>query len=358
MSVYNFCAGPAMLPQDVMAKAQAELINWNNTGCSVMELSHRSKEFIEVYETAIASIKQLLNLTDDYSVLFMHGGGRGQFSAVPLNLLNGGTANYVTTGSWSDSAVTEAKKFGNINQQNVVKVQDGIKSVLPMQEWTLEGNEQYLHYCPNETVDGIEIFEQPKFDIPVVADMSSTILSRTMDINAYDVIYAGAQKNIGPSGLSIVIIKKDLLARSSGSVPSIFNYKLTDAKDSMFNTPPTFAIYLAKLVFDWLLEKGGVEAVEAVNKQKAELLYKAIDESSFYNNNIDKANRSRMNVPFFLPDPELDKAFLSKAQENGLLALKGHRIVGGMRASIYNAMPLEGVKALVEFMKEFERTHG
>jgi phosphoserine aminotransferase len=358
MSVYNFCAGPAMLPQDVMAKAQAELINWNNTGCSVMELSHRSKEFIEVYETAISSIKQLLNLSDDYSVLFMHGGGRGQFSAVPLNLLNGGTANYVTTGSWSDSAVTEAKKFGNINQQNVVKVKDGIKSVLPMQEWALEGNEQYLHYCPNETVDGIEIFEQPKFDIPVVADMSSTILSRTMDINAYDVIYAGAQKNIGPSGLSIVIIKKDLLARSADSVPSIFNYKLTDAKDSMFNTPPTFAIYLAKLVFDWLLDKGGVQALEAVNKQKAELLYQAIDDSSFYSNNIDKANRSRMNVPFFLPDPELDKAFLSQAQENGLLALKGHRIVGGMRASIYNAMPLEGVIALVEFMKEFERTHG
>ena len=347
-----------MLPQEVMKKAQAEFINWNNTGCSVMELSHRSKEYIEVYEQAIASVSKLLNLPDDYSVLLMHGGGRGQFSAVPMNLLNGGQANYITTGSWSNSAVDEAKKFGEIQQQNVVKLQDGIKTVDPMAQWNVGSQSQYIHYCPNETVDGIEIFEQPSFSVPVVADMSSTILSRKIDINNYDLIYAGAQKNIGPSGLSIVIIKKSLLAKSPNNIPSIFNYQLTDAKDSMFNTPPTYAIYLAKLVFDWLLAKGGVDAIEQQNIAKAELLYNAIDNSSFYSNTVAIDNRSRMNVPFYLANEDINDVFLNKAKDSGLLALKGHRIVGGMRASIYNAMPVSGVTALVDFMKEFERTHG
>ena len=358
MSVYNFCAGPAMLPAEVMQQAQSEYINWNNTGCSVMELSHRSKEFIAVYEAAVASLRELLNIDDSYSVLFMHGGGRGQFAAVPMNLMNNGTASYFRTGSWSKSAVEEAQKFGSVEVQDIVTEENGLKSVTAMNKWQIATDASYMHYCPNETVDGIEIFEQPNFDVPVVADMSSNILSRNIDVNNYDLIYAGAQKNIGPSGLSIVIIKNELLARSPKNIPSIFNYQLTQAKDSMFNTPPTFAIYLAKLVFDWLKGKGGVTAIEQVNKQKAELLYQAIDGSSFYSNNIATHNRSRMNVPFFLADESLNEVFLKQAKDAGLLALKGHRIVGGMRASIYNAMPIEGVTTLTEFMKEFERTHG
>lgn len=358
MSVYNFCAGPAMLPAEVMQQAQSELVNWNNTGCSVMELSHRSKEFIEVYEQAIAGIKQLLNIGDSHSVLFMHGGGRGQFAAVPMNLMNGGAASYFTTGSWSRSAVEEAQKFGRVYQRDIITDIDGKKAVKAMSQWQLDDDANYLHYCPNETVDGIEIFEQPKFATTTVADMSSTILSREMDMADYDLVYAGAQKNIGPSGLSIVIIKNELLERSPSDIPSIFNYQLTQAKDSMFNTPPTFAIYLAKLVFDWLNRRGGVSAIEQINKQKAELLYAAIDGSDFYSNKVAEANRSRMNVPFYLADESLNETFLAQAKDSGLLALKGHRIVGGMRASIYNAMPIEGVQKLVEFMKEFERTHG
>ena len=358
MTVYNFCAGPAKLPDDVMLKAQSEFRDWNQTGCSVMELSHRSKEFISVYQSAVNSIENLLGLSDKYSVLFMHGGGRGQFSSVPLNLLNNGTANYFTTGSWSKAAVKEAQKFGSVVEQNTQIEVEGLKQVLPFNEWQVQQGSAYVHYCPNETVDGIEIFEEPNFDAPVVADMSSTIFSRTIDVNKYDVIYAGAQKNIGPSGLSLVIIKNDLLDRSGDSIPSIFNYKLTAEKESMFNTPPTYAIYLAKLVFDWLEEKGGVAAKESLNIQKADILYQAIDDSSFYSNVIAKQNRSRMNVPFYLPQEELNEIFLKQAEANGLMALKGHRMVGGMRASIYNAMPIEGVKALVEFMKEFERTHG
>ena len=359
MTVYNFCAGPAKLPDEVMIKAQSEFRDWNNTGCSVMELSHRSKVYIEVYDQAIQSLKTLLNIGDDYTVLFMHGGGRGQFSAVPLNLLTEKKqAHYGVTGSWSKSAVAEAEKFGAITARDYVNVDTkGQKSVLGFDQWKVNNTADFLHYCPNETVDGIEIFESPKFEIPVVADMSSTILSRQIELNDYDLIYAGAQKNIGPSGLSIVVVKKELLARSNDSIPSVLNYKLTAENDSMFNTPPTYAIYLAKLVFDWLLERGGVAAQEVLNIEKAKCLYQAIDASDFYSNNISQNNRSRMNVPFFLANDSLDKLFLEQAENNGLLALKGHRIVGGMRASLYNAMPIEGVKTLVEFMQEFERTH-
>lgn len=359
MTIYNFCAGPAMLPVDVMKQAQQEFINWNNTGSSVMELSHRSKEYIAVYEQAVASLKQLLSLGDDYSVLFMHGGGRGQFSAVPLNLLGEGeTAHYAQTGSWSKAAVKEASKFGSIENVEYVETIEGKKKVKDFSDWNVADNAAYLHYCPNETVDGIEIFEDPEFNVPVVADMSSTILSRKMDISKYDVIYAGAQKNIGPSGVSVVIVKKSLLAKSPDGIPCTQSYKITDEYDSMFNTPPTYAIYLAKLVFDWLIAKGGIEAQEKENIEKAEYLYKAIDESPFYSNNIAPSNRSRMNVPFFLANEELNEQFLAEAKEAGLMALKGHRMVGGMRASIYNAMPFEGVKALVDFMQEFERKHG
>ncbi|NVK23793.1 MAG: 3-phosphoserine/phosphohydroxythreonine transaminase [Gammaproteobacteria bacterium] len=359
MTVYNFCAGPAKLPDEVMIKAQQEFRDWNNTGCSVMELSHRCKEYIAVYDAAVASLKKLLNLSDEYSVLFMHGGGRGQFAAVPMNLLNNGTANYFQTGSWSKAAVAEAQKFGNIENEIVTFNNELDQTqVKEFKDWNVKDNSAYVHYCPNETVDGIEIFETPSFDAPVVADLSSTILSRTMDINNFDLIYAGAQKNIGPSGVSVVVIKNELLARSDDKIPAILNYKLTAENGSMFNTPPTYAIYLAKLVFDWLLDKGGVEAQEKLNIAKAELLYKAIDDSNFYSNKVAPQNRSRMNVPFHLANPELDKLFLQQAELQGLVALKGHRIVGGMRASIYNAMPIEGVQTLVEFMKEFERTHG
>ena len=359
MTVYNFCAGPAKLPDEVMHIAQQEFRNWNNTGCSVMELSHRSKEYIAVYDAAVPSLKKLLNLADDYSVLFMHGGGRGQFSAVPLNLLTSGQANYFQSGSWSKAAVSEAVKFGNIQNQIVTQTNlQGKTEVKPMSQWQVAKNSAFVHYCPNETVDGIEIFESPKFDVPVVADFSSTILSRAIEINDFDLIYAGAQKNIGPSGVSVVVIKNELLERSADNIPSILNYKLTAENGSMYNTPPTYAIYLAKLVFDWLLDKGGVEAQETLNIEKAQLLYNAIDNSDFYSNKVITENRSRMNVPFHLANTELDSVFLQQAEQQGLVALKGHRIVGGMRASIYNAMPIEGVQTLVEFMKEFERTHG
>ncbi len=365
MIVYNFCAGPAMLPKAVLKKAQAELLDWQGLGCSVMEISHRSKEFIAVYEQAIASIKKLMNIPDNYSVLFMHGGGRGQFSAVPLNLFTErAMANYFTTGSWSSSAVQEANKFGNAKEYNLTYLENGLTRVKPFIEWPINEHLDYVHYCPNETVDGIEIFEQPVFtphsatrNHTIVADFSSTILSREINVADYDLIYAGAQKNIGPSGLSLVIVNNALLKRSQNHVPSIMNYSITAEKGSMFNTPPTYAIYLAKLVFDWLLEQGGIKAIEKKNIQKSALLYKTIDQSKFFSNSVHPNNRSRMNVPFTLKDPKLDDVFLTKATERGLVGLKGHRSVGGMRASIYNAMPLEGVQALVDFMKEFETSH-
>lgn len=358
MTTYNFCAGPAMLPVDVMKKAQQEFINWNETGCSVMEISHRSSEFIDVYNRAIASLKELLQIPDNYSILFMHGGGRGQFAAVAQNLMTPTGANYFQSGSWSKAAVEEAEKFGKVQNEVVtVKNSNGCISVKPFSEWQVKQESSYIHYCPNETVDGIEIFADPAFSQPVIADMSSTILSRKIDVKKYDLIYAGAQKNIGPSGLSVVIIKNDLLSRSPDNIPAIFNYQLTAKKDSMFNTPATYAIYLAGLVFDWLLENGGVEVQEQRNKEKAELLYQTIDQSSFYSNNIDPEFRSRMNVPFYLADETLNETFLKEAKQAGLLALKGHRMVGGMRASIYNAMPLEGVVALTQFMKEFENKY-
>ncbi|GAB2993033.1 3-phosphoserine/phosphohydroxythreonine transaminase [Psychrosphaera aestuarii] len=360
MIKYNFCAGPAKLPDDVLKIAQAELLDWSNTGCSVMEMSHRSKEFINVYNEAVEGLTRLLNIPEDYSVLFMHGGGRGQFSAVPLNLLKQGSsdgAHYVTTGSWSADAVKEAEKFGQIKETKPVINNNNLYSVLPVEQWQLDDEVDFVHYCPNETVDGIEVFESPKKvsrNLCVVADMSSTILSRVIDVNDFDLIYAGAQKNIGPSGLTIVIIKNALLKRSQNNVPSIFNYALTAEKESMFNTPPTFAIYLANLVFKWLIAKGGVSEIEKVNIEKAALLYKAIDDSQLFYSKVAAQNRSRMNVTFFLKNTDLESKFLEQAEQAGLLALKGHRSVGGIRASIYNAMPIEGVQALVNFMNKFE----
>ncbi len=355
--VFNFCAGPAMLPKAVMEKAQSEFINWNNTGSSVMELSHRSGIYMEMAAQAEADLRELMAIPSNYKVLFCHGGGRGQFSAVPLNLLSEGkSADYIVDGSWSKAAATEAQNFGDINVINITKDNGGATSIIAPKDWPLNPDAAYVHYCPNETVNGIEINEIPETNgVPLVADMSSTILSHEIDVTKFGVIYAGAQKNIGPSGLTIVIVREDLLGQAQKATPCIMNYQTSANNDSMYNTPPTYAWYLAGLVFKWLKELGGVKAIAQVNKAKADLLYQAIDGSDFYQNNIAANYRSKMNVPFWLKDESLNEAFLKQAEQQGLMALKGHRIVGGMRASIYNAMPIEGVQALVDFMQEFEK---
>ncbi|KOO08235.1 3-phosphoserine/phosphohydroxythreonine transaminase [Vibrio hepatarius] len=354
-NVYNFSAGPAGLPKAVMEKAQAEFINWNGLGTSVMEISHRSKEFIKVAEEAEQDLRDLLNIPDNYKVLFCQGGARAQFAAVPLNLLGSAKkATYIDAGYWAESAIKEAKKYCEVDVYDAKVEKDGKSAVADASEWKVDPESAYVHFCPNETIDGIEISDLPVTDKPIVADMSSNILSRQIDVSKYGVIYAGAQKNIGPAGICIAIVRDDLLDLASDLLPSFISYKVLAEKDSMFNTPPTFAWYLSGLVFKWLKEQGGVPAMEQINREKAEILYGYIDSSSFYKNDIYPANRSRMNVPFQLAKPELDALFLEQAEARGLVALKGHRAVGGMRASIYNAMTVEGVQALVDFMKEFE----
>ncbi|KFZ38399.1 3-phosphoserine/phosphohydroxythreonine aminotransferase [Shewanella mangrovi] len=360
-TVYNFCAGPAMLPAPVLAKAQQELLDWQGLGVSVMEVSHRGAPFIELATQSEKDLRSLMNIPDNYKVLFMHGGGRGQFAAVVNNFLgNNGRALYLLTGQWSKSAAEEAVRLvgeSAIDTLNIVEQEQGLnKAVLPV----LSGDAdkyRYVHYCPNETVDGIEIFDTLESPWPIVADMSSTIMSREIDVSKFGLIYAGAQKNIGPSGLTLVIVREDLLALPVVHPSSIMDYRIAAAKDSMFNTPPTFAWYLAAEVFKWLKSNGGVAAMEQTNIAKAALLYNCIDNLSFYKNGVVAANRSRMNVTFQLTDESLDKTFLKEAEEQGLVALKGHRIVGGMRASIYNAMPIEGVQKLVEFMTAFAAKH-
>ncbi len=354
-NVYNFSAGPAGLPKAVMEKAQAEFINWNGLGTSVMEISHRSKEFIKVAEEAEQDLRDLLNIPDNYKVLFCQGGARAQFAAVPLNLLGSAKkATYIDAGYWAESAIKEAKKYCEVDVYDAKVEKDGKSAVADASEWKIDPESAYVHFCPNETIDGIEISDLPVTDKPIVADMSSNILSRQIDVSKYGVIYAGAQKNIGPAGICIAIVRDDLLDLASDLLPSFISYKVLAEKDSMFNTPPTFAWYLSGLVFKWLKEHGGVPAMEQTNREKAEILYGYIDSSSFYKNDIYPANRSRMNVPFQLAKPDLDALFLEQAEARGLVALKGHRAVGGMRASIYNAMTVEGVQALVDFMKEFE----
>tara|TARA_B110000211_G_C14018239_1_gene526359 strand:+ start:211 stop:1293 length:1083 start_codon:yes stop_codon:yes gene_type:complete len=357
MSKYNFCAGPAMLPQAVMQKAQKEFLDWQDLGVSVMEISHRSKDFLALTAKCEASLRRLMNISDEFEVLFMHGGGRGQFSAVPLNLhQEGKAAVYCENGVWSKSATDEANKFTKATSIDVRNDANGEFSIKQVADWVLPADASYIHYCPNETVDGLEIFEVPTHPTaPIVADMSSTILSREIDVNKFDLIYAGAQKNIGPSGISIVIVRKTLLEREGLAKPGILDYALEAKQGSMFNTPPTFAWYLAAEVFEWLESNGGVKAMEAQNIAKAQLLYDFIDESSFYTNKVAKHCRSRMNVPFWLNDESLNEKFVTQSKDAGLLALEGHRIVGGMRASIYNAMPLEGVQALVDFMASFAK---
>ncbi len=360
-ATYNFCAGPAMLPQAVMKKAQQELLDWNGQGVSVMELSHRSPEFIALAKQAEADLRELMSIPENYHVLFMHGGGRGQFSAIVNNFLgDNGKALYLVSGQWSASAVVEAKKLAgddNIDSLNIVEKVDGLNQVVLPELSSIEQDYRYLHYCPNETVDGIEIFEALDSPWPVIADMSSNILSHEIDVSRFGVIYAGAQKNIGPSGLSIAIVRDDLLALPQLTQTSIMDYRLAVKHDSMYNTPPTFAWYLAAEVFAWLKSLGGVKAMSKTNIEKAKMLYDVIDNSPFYTNGVAVNNRSDMNVTFQLTDESLNQQFLDQAKAAGLVALKGHRSVGGMRASIYNAMPLEGVKALVDFMKAFAEKH-
>lgn len=357
--VFNFSAGPAMLPREVLAQVQQELCDWQGSGMSVMEVSHRGKAFMACAAEAEQDLRDLLAIPDDYAVLFSQGGARGQFMAIPLNLLGDQKqADYIDSGYWSQCAADEADKVCKANRISVTQTQNGVLSVLPMAQWKLSDDSAYVHYCPNETIEGVAIFETPDFgDKIVVADMSSCILSQPIDVTKFDVIYAGAQKNIGPAGITIVIVKKSLLGKAHPELPSVLDYKVLAENDSMFNTPPTFAWYLSGQVFKWLKAHGGLTAMAERNQQKAQLLYDAIDNSDFYHNHIVKANRSIMNVPFTLKDPALDALFLKESEAAGLMALKGHRIVGGMRASIYNAMTLDGVQALVDFMHKFERQH-
>ncbi|MFJ5378015.1 3-phosphoserine/phosphohydroxythreonine transaminase [Pectobacterium sp. CHL-2024] len=358
--IFNFSAGPAMLPVEVLRRAEQELCNWNGLGTSVMEISHRSKEFMQVAAESEQDLRDLLKIPSNYKVLFCHGGARAQFAAVPLNLLGErSTADYIDGGYWAHSAINEAEKYCTPNVIDVKTRVGELRGIKPMREWKLSDDAAFVHYCPNETIDGIAIEEEPDFgDKIVVADYSSSILSRRIDVSRYGVIYAGAQKNIGPAGLTLVIVREDLLGKARRELPSILDYQVLADNDSMFNTPPTFAWYLSGMVFKWLKEYGGLAEMEKRNQEKADLLYSAIDGNDFYHNDVAVANRSRMNVPFLLADSALDKVFLEESVAAGLHALKGHRVVGGMRASIYNAMPLEGVKALTEFMADFARRHG
>lgn len=358
--VFNFSSGPAMLPVTVLRQVEQELCNWHGLGTSVMEISHRSKEFIEVAQTSEQDLRELLAIPDNYKVLFCHGGARAQFSAVPMNLLgNAAAADYIDGGYWSHSAIKEAQKYCDTWVMNVATETGGRRAIKPMRDWSLSANSAYVHYCPNETIEGLAIDELPNFGkLVVVADFSSTILSRPLDVSRFGIIYAGAQKNVGPAGLTLVIVREDLLGHACKALPSMLDYQVLAENNSMFNTPPTFAWYLSGLVFKWLKAQGGLIEMDKRNQAKADLLYRTLDESDFYHNTIAPANRSRMNVPFQLADSKLDALFLQKSQAAGLHALKGHRMVGGMRASLYNAMPLEGVQALVNFMQEFVRRYG
>ena len=360
MRVYNFAAGPATLPLEVLQQAQAELTDWHGSGMSIMEMSHRSKAFIGVAADAEKDLRELMGVPSNYKVLFLQGGATGQFAAIPMNLATpDATVDYVNTGNWSKKAITEAKAY--CAKVNVVADSgDTNYCTVPDQAgWKHTPGAAYLHYTPNETIGGVEFgFVPDAGDTPLVADFSSSILSRPVDVSKFALIYGGAQKNIGPSGICVVIVRDDLIGRARPDTPSIWNYKEMAATDSMSNTPPTFGWYIAGLVFKWLKQQGGLAAMGERNRAKAAKLYAAIDGSGFYRNPVPVAFRSWMNVPFTLARPELDKPFLSEAQAAGLTNLEGHRSVGGMRASIYNAMPPEGVDALIGFMQEFKRRHG
>jgi phosphoserine aminotransferase len=356
--IFNFGAGPAAMPVEVLEKAKWELVNWHEAGMSVMEMSHRGKEFVKIAAEAEADLRKLAKIPSSYRVLFLQGGATLHFSAVPMNLLRGRQViDFVNTGEWSKKAISEAKKFATPNV--VASSEDRNFSYVPKQStWKRSPDAAYLHICSNETIGGVEFpFTPDTGATPLVADMSSHILSRPLDVSKYGLIYAGAQKNIGPAGLVIVIAREELLGQALPETPTVLDYKKMADADSMINTPPTFSVYLAGLTFKWLLERGGLEGIEKANVAKAKLLYGYLDGQDFYSNPIAVEDRSRMNVPFTLRDDSLDAAFLAEAEALGLSQLKGHRSVGGMRASIYNAMPIEGVEALVAFMEEFRKKH-
>ncbi len=360
MTIYNFSAGPAVLPKEVLQQAQAEMLDWHGSGMSVMEMSHRGKEYMGIHAQAEADLRELMAIPKNYKVLFLQGGAHLQFSMIPLNLLRGKlSADYVNTGEWSKKAIVEAKKFSYVNV--VADNSDKNCTYVPaFDSWKLDKDAAYVHYTPNETIGGVEFNWIPNTgDVPLVADMSSNILSRPYDVWKFGMIYAGAQKNIGPAGLTLAIVREDLIGHAPSGLPTMLDFKTHADNDSMYNTPPTYAIYMAGLVFQWLKRNGGVGAMERVNIAKAELLYAAIDASSgFYHCPVNKADRSRMNVPFKTRDAATDAEFLKQAEARGMLQLKGHKLAGGMRASIYNAMPIEGVQALVDFMNEFARKNG
>ncbi|WP_286978715.1 3-phosphoserine/phosphohydroxythreonine transaminase [Pseudomonas sp.] len=356
---FNFCAGPAALPEAVLQRAQSELLDWQGRGLSVMEMSHRSDEYLAISGKAEQDLRDLLTIPNDYKVLFLQGGASQQFAEIPLNLLpEDGVADYIDTGIWSKKSIDEAKRYGHINVAASAKPYDYF-AIPGQNEWQLSKDAAYVHYASNETIGGLQFDWIPEVgDVPLVADMSSDILSRKLDVSKYGLIYAGAQKNIGPSGLVVAIVREDLLGRARSGCPTMLNYKIAADNGSMYNTPATFSWYLSGLVFEWLKEQGGVEAMELRNRAKKELLYGAIDSSELYSNPVATNARSWMNVPFRLADDRLDKPFLAGADARGLLNLKGHRSVGGMRASIYNAVGLDAVQALVAYMAEFEKEHG
>jgi phosphoserine aminotransferase len=357
--VYNFSPGPAMLPEPVLLRAQAELLDWRGSGMSVMEVSHRGTDFVEFAAESERKLRALLHVPASYKVLFLQGGATLQFAAVPLNIAPADSvADYVVTGNWGEKAVQEAQRYVRVNVAANSKATK-FTTIPDPKTWAVSDSAAYLHYTPNETVFGVEFHGIPEVsDAPLVADLSSTLLSRPLDVSRFGVIYAGAQKNIGPAGLAIVIVREDLLGRARRETPGVIDYKTMAENDSMWNTPSTLSWYFAGLVFAWLEEQGGVEAIGRINERKAVKLYAAIDESGFYKNPVDKACRSWMNVPFTLPDAALDKPFLQEAKAAGLANLKGHRVVGGMRASLYNAMPEAGVDALIAFMGDFAKRHG
>ncbi|MCO4837510.1 MAG: 3-phosphoserine/phosphohydroxythreonine transaminase [Oceanospirillaceae bacterium] len=356
--LFNFCAGPAALPTAVLEKAQEELLDWQGRGLSVMEISHRHPAFMCIAQEAESKLRQLMDIPSNYKVLFLQGGATAQFALLPMNLLGSKTqADYIDTGIWSAKAIAAMVPFGTALEAGS-SAGDGYRTVPSQAQLKLNDQAAYVHYCPNETIGGLAFDYVPDTGlVPLVADMSSTILSEPIDVTKFGVIYAGAQKNIGPAGLTLVIVRDDLLGDALDTTPNPFNYALQAANDSMLNTPPTYGWYLAGLVFDWLLQQGGLGVMAQKNAAKAQMLYQAIDDSQLYSNNIHSANRSKMNVTFTLADPALDSEFLKQAQANGLLNLKGHRSVGGMRASIYNAVPQEAIDALVAFMNEFETRH-
>ena len=357
--VFNFSAGPAALPESVLQQAAAEMSDWQGSGMSVMEMSHRGKEFMSIAAETAGLLRELMAVPPNYKLLFMQGGAIGENAIVPMNMLRGkSSADYIDTGEWSKRSILEARKYGQVNVA-ASAADTNYTTIPPRDTWRLDPDAAYVHICSNETIGGVEYPEPPDVgDVPLIADMSSSIMSRPVDVSKYGLIYGGAQKNLGPAGLTIILVRDDLIGHALPCTPSAFDYKVVADHDSMFNTPPTYAIYIAGLVFKWIKTRGGLVAMEAHNRRKAAVLYDYLDSSTYYISPVARECRSLMNVPFKLPDAALDASFLSGAEARGMVQLKGHRVVGGMRASIYNAMPIEGVQALVDYMKAFETANG